>query len=77
MQLDGAKFYQALFIGYLFFIWRYCTKLDLRAGFWNDFVNYFISSEEGVKSVHNFNKYSLEFIKKCFIVAVSKKVRCH
>jgi len=61
MQLDGAKFYQALFIGYLYFIWRYCTKLDLRAGFWNDFVNYFISSEEGVKSVHNFKKYENRF----------------
>lgn len=61
MQLDGAKFYKALFIGYLYFIWRYCTKLDLKAGFWNDFRKYYLNSAGGIIKKHNFNRYQEKF----------------
>lgn len=62
MDLDAIKLYQALFIGYLYFIWRFLTKLPLRSGFWNDFEEYYINSEDGVKKQHNFKVYRDQLI---------------
>lgn len=62
MDLEGVKLYQALYIGYVYFLWRFFTKLPLRSGFWNDFLQYFMNSEEGVKKKHNFDRYKKEFI---------------
>jgi hypothetical protein len=62
MDLDAIKLYQALFIGYLYFIWRFLTKLPLRSGFWNDFEQHYITSEYGVKKQHTYERYKQQFI---------------
>ena len=64
MQLDGVKLYQALFLGYFYFIWRYWTKLNFFGGFWGDFTNYYLVSDAGVRKQHNFLKYKESFIDK-------------
>lgn len=63
MDLDAIKLYQALFIGYLYFIWRFLTKLPLSSGFWNDFEQYYFDSENGVKKQNTFNRYRDRIIK--------------
>lgn len=57
LELEGSKLYVGLFIIYLYFIWRYLTKMPLMSGFWNDFNQYYMDSEKGVKREHNFEKY--------------------
>jgi hypothetical protein len=64
IDLNGTKLYVAIFIGYLYFLWRFLTKLQLRSGFWNDFLQFYINSEEGVRSTHNEKRYRQELIDK-------------
>jgi hypothetical protein len=63
LELDPTKFYIALLIFYMYFVWRFLTKLPLISGFWNDFLQYYMNSESGVKREHNFKKYQAEFFK--------------
>lgn len=64
MELDGRKLYVALFVGYLYFLWRYLTKLPLKSGFWTDFIKYYLESDEGIKSRHTFQRYQNEFMQR-------------
>jgi hypothetical protein len=64
LELIGSKLYQALYVGYAYFIWRFLTKLPLISGFWNDFLQYYITSEKGVKKQHNYERYKKQFIDK-------------
>lgn len=64
MELDGNKLYQALFLGYIYLLWRFLTKLPLRGGFWNDFLQYYLDSEEGVKKHHHYERYKELLIEK-------------
>lgn len=54
VSLEGSKFYIALFVLYLYFIWRYWTKANFHAGFLAPFYTYFLESEEGVKKRYPF-----------------------
>lgn len=64
IDLDAHRLYVAVFILYLYFIWRFLTKIPLRSGFWNDFIQYYIESDEGVKKEHNFKYYEKIFLAK-------------
>jgi hypothetical protein len=64
IDFDGDKLYQALFIGYSYFVWRFLTKLRLLSGFWNDFLQYYMTSEFGVKSKYNYTTLKKEFDEK-------------
>jgi hypothetical protein len=57
VKMDGQKVYVALFVGYVYFIWRYLTKLPLMNGFWNDFLQFYLSSASGVKKQHTFERH--------------------
>ncbi|MEK6781704.1 MAG: hypothetical protein AABY93_08355 [Bacteroidota bacterium] len=57
IDLDGSRLYTALFIGYVYLLWRFLTKLPLKSGFLNDFSQYYINSDEGVKKQHHFTRY--------------------
>jgi hypothetical protein len=64
IDLDAHKLYVAMFILYLYFIWRFLTKLPLVSGFWNDFIQHYTQSEKGLKAVHNYERYKDELIAK-------------
>lgn len=64
MQLDSSKFYQAIFVAYLYFVWRFLTKVPIIGGFWNDFLQYYLNSEEGIKKQHNYERYKHTLIAK-------------
>jgi len=64
LDLDAYKLYTALVVGYVYFVWRFLTKLNFNGGFWSDFLQYFLMSGEGVKQKHNFERYRKEFIEK-------------
>lgn len=64
MKLDSAKFYQAVFVGYLYFVWRFLTKVPIISGFWSDFLQYYMNSEDGVKKHHNYDRYKDLLIEK-------------
>lgn len=57
MQLDSTKFYQAIFVAYLYFFWRFLTKVPIRGGFWSDFLQYYLNFDEGIKKQHNYPRY--------------------
>lgn len=62
VEMNGQKVYIALFIGYIYFIWRYLTKLPLISGFWNDFTTYYMQSYGGNRTNKIFYKYRNKFI---------------
>jgi hypothetical protein len=64
IDLDSVKLYQALFIGYAYFIWRYWTKLNFMVDFWQAFNSYYMTSDAGVKEQHTFERYKQLFISK-------------
>lgn len=74
MDLDAIKLYQALFIGYLYFIWRFLTKLPLSSGFWNDFEQYYFDSENGIKKQNNFKHYRDKIIESNELLRLSKEL---
>jgi hypothetical protein len=74
MDLDAIKLYQALFIGYLYFIWRFLTKLPLSSGFWNDFEQYYFNSENGIKKQNTFNHYRDKIIGSNELLRLSKEL---
>jgi hypothetical protein len=62
VEMNGQKVYIALFVGYIYFIWRYLTKLPLISGFWNDFTTYYMQSYGGNRMNKTFYKYRNQFI---------------
>jgi hypothetical protein len=62
LDLSGGKAYIGLFTIYAYLTWRYLTKLKWRSGFWNDFDQYYISSDAGVKSRRSFDELKSLFI---------------
>lgn len=64
IELDAHKLYIALFVLYVYFIWRFLTKLPLKSVFWTAFTHYYLESEEGLKRNHTFEKYQSIVIKK-------------
>ncbi len=62
IQLNGQKFYIALFIIYSYLTWRYLTKLPLRGGFWNDFTGYYLASYGGDNKDKLFSKHRAGFV---------------
>lgn len=64
IEIDGTKLYIALFILYSYFVWRYLTKLPLLGGFWNGFMQYYMSAGDGVIQEHNFDRYRESFFEK-------------
>lgn len=63
VELEGAKLYVGLFIIYMYFIWRYLTKLPLMSGYWNGFIQYYLVSNNGVLSDHGFDKHREAFLR--------------
>lgn len=57
IELDAHNLYIALFVLYLYFIWRFLTKLPLNSIFWTGFMQYYLESEGGVKAKHNYERY--------------------
>jgi hypothetical protein len=57
LELDGKRLYVFLFLLYAYFIWRYTTKVPLLSEFWVGLVKYYLDSEAGVKSIHNYDRY--------------------
>lgn len=49
IDLNAHKLYVAIFILYIYMIWRFLTKLPLRGGFWNGFEQFYMDGDEGVK----------------------------
>ncbi len=61
LRLDSHRFYIALLTMYLYFIWRFWTKLKIREGFWNDFTKYFLENKDALASKYNFERYRHAF----------------
>lgn len=57
IELDAHKLYIALFVLYVYFIWRFLTKLDIKDGFWGDFLKFYMEASDGVLQQHNFDTY--------------------
>lgn len=64
IELNGPKLYTGIFIGYAYFIWRFLTKLPLRGHFWAEFINYYLTSDEGVKRKYNYKNLEAEVLAK-------------
>lgn len=75
IDLDGRKLYIALFIGYSYFIWRYCTKVPLVGGFWLAFLNFYFESGSGVKKQHTYERYRNWFVNSPEVKEVLAKGR--
>ncbi len=61
VELDGSKLYVALYVAYAYFIWRFCTKLPLLSGFWNDFLQFYTQRHGGKNMKRSFIKYRDRF----------------
>lgn len=57
LDLNGSKLYIALLLGYIYFVWRFLTKLPFISGFKNDFDQYYLNSEKGIKKSHSYERY--------------------
>ena len=64
IELNAHKLYIALFVLYVYFIWRFLTKLPLNSIFWTGFMQYYLESERGVKAKHNYDRYKPLTIEK-------------
>lgn len=62
VEMNGAKLYVALYLAYVYFFWRYLTKLPLTSGFWADFTKYYMDSWGGVNTKRSFAKYREQFV---------------
>lgn len=64
VDLEGSKLYIALYIMYAYFFWRFLTKMPFNSEFKTKFDNYYLSSEDGLKKYHSFEKYKTEIIEE-------------
>ncbi|MFZ1806226.1 MAG: hypothetical protein WAU36_03335 [Cyclobacteriaceae bacterium] len=64
VELEGDKLHIGLFTIYIYFIWRYLTKLPLMGIFWGGFISFYLESENGVKKEHNFKTHQNDFFKE-------------
>ena len=58
ITLEGEKVYVGIFVLYLYFVWRFLTKLPWKGGFQNDFNQYVIGLQQN--SVKNKSKDKIE-----------------
>ena len=64
LALEGPKLYVGIYILYLYFAWRYLTKLNFKGDFWSSFRNYYLESNAGVKRKYPFEKMKTKFFEK-------------
>lgn len=63
IELDAHKLYIALFVLYAYFIWRFLTKLNVKDGFWGDFLKFYMEAGDGVLQQHNFDTHKDAMLK--------------
>ena len=57
LDLEGEKVYMGIFLIYIYFIWRYLTKVNVPGEFWNKYFDYYrVKASKRFKKAKYFDK---------------------